>query len=307
MSKKPSLAVELCGAKMHNPLVLASGIWGLTGGNLVRAAKDGAGAVTSKSCSREPRKGYGNPAIVEWDNAMLNAVGLSNPGVQEMKEEVKYAVERAGVPIIASAFGHTFEDYAFVCEKLAEARPALIEIDISCPHHMPGGKIEKPFACVPADAAKVTEAAKNACGKIPLVVKLSPNVSDVAEVAKAVEGAGADAICAINTLKAMVIDVEARRPVLANKVGGLSGPAIFPVALRAVYDVRRAVEIPIIGTGGVTTGKDAVAMLMAGANAVGVGSAIAFRDNVFRRIAEEMEIFMRENGYSKISEMKLEE
>ncbi|MFA6035910.1 MAG: dihydroorotate dehydrogenase [Candidatus Micrarchaeia archaeon] len=307
MSKKPSLAVELCSSRMRNPLVLASGIWGLTGGNLVRAAKDGAGAVTSKSCSREPRKGYGNPAIVEWDNAMLNAVGLSNPGVQEMKEEIAFAVKNAGAPVIASAFGYTFEDYAFVCGQLASVKPALIEIDISCPHHMPGGKIEKPFACVPADAAKVTEAAKNACGKVPLAVKLSPNVSDVAEVAKAVEGAGADAICAINTLKAMVIDVEARRPVLANKVGGLSGPAIFPVALRAVYDVRRAVEIPIIGTGGVTTGKDAVAMLMAGANAVGVGSAIAFRDNAFARIAEEMEIFMRENNYSKVSELKLEE
>jgi dihydroorotate dehydrogenase (NAD+) catalytic subunit len=307
MSKKPSLAVDVCGARMRNPLVLASGIWGLTGGNLVRAAKDGAGAVTSKSCSREPRKGYGNPAIVEWDNAMLNAVGLSNPGVEEMKKEIAFAVKNAGAPVIASAFGYTFEDYAFVCEKLAAIKPALIEIDISCPHHMPGGKIEKPFACVPADAAKVTEAAKNACGKIPLCVKLSPNVSDISEIAKTVEGAGADAICAINTLKAMVIDVEARRPVLANKVGGLSGPAIFPVALRAVYDVRRAVEIPIIGTGGVTTGKDAVAMLMAGANAVGVGSAIAFRDNAFARIAEEMEIFMRENGYSKISELKLDE
>lgn len=292
---------------MRNPLVLASGIWGLTGGNLVRAAKDGAGAVTSKSCSREARKGYGNPAIVEWDNAMLNAVGLSNPGVDAMLDELKFAIKNAGAPVIASAFGHTFEDYAFVCEKLAAVRPALIEIDISCPHHMPGGKIEKPFACVPADAAKVTEAAKDACGKVPLVVKLSPNVSDIGEVAKAVEGAGADAICAINTPKAMMIDVEARRPVLANKVGGLSGPAIFPLALRAVYDVRKSVEIPIIGTGGVTTGKDAVAMLMAGAKAVGVGSAIAFRDNVFRRIAEEMEIFMRENGYSKLSELKLEE
>jgi len=307
MSKKPSLEANLCGSRMRNPLVLASGIWGLTGGNLVRAAKDGAGAVTSKSCSREPRKGYGNPAIVEWDNAMLNAVGLSNPGVEEMKGEIAFAVKNAGAPVIASAFGHTFEDYAFVCEKLASVKPALIEIDISCPHHMPGGGIGKPFACVPADAAKVTEAAKNACGKIPLVVKLSPNVSDISEIAKAVEGAGADAICAINTLKAMVIDVEARRPVLANKVGGLSGPAIFPVALRAVYDVRRAVEIPIIGTGGVTTGKDAVAMLMAGANVVGVGSAIAFRDNVFRRIEEEMEIFMRENNYTKVGELKLEE
>lgn len=307
MSKKPSLEAVLCGARLRNPLVLASGIWGLTGGNLVRAAKDGAGAVTSKSCSLQPRKGYGNPAIIEWNNAMLNAVGLSNPGVEAMGEEIAFAIKNSGAPVIASAFGYTFDDYAQMCGKLARLKPALIEIDISCPHHMPGGKIEKPFACVPADAAKVTEAAKNACGRVPLVVKLSPNVSDIGEVAKAVEGAGADAICAINTAKAMMIDVEARRPILANKVGGLSGPALFPIALRAVYDVRRSVEIPIIGTGGVTTGRDAVAMLMAGATAVGVGSAIAFRDDVFRRIAEEMEIFMRENNYSRLSELKLDE
>ncbi|HLD78666.1 MAG TPA: dihydroorotate dehydrogenase, partial [archaeon] len=271
------------------------------------AARDGAGAVTAKSCSLQPRKGYGNPAMVEWNNAMINAVGLSNPGVDAMLDELRHAIRKAGVPVIASAFGHTVDEYARVCEKLRAVKPALIEIDISCPHHMPGGKVGKPFACVASDAANVTRACKEACGKVPLSVKLSPNVSDIAEIAVAVEEAGADAICAINTPKAMMIDIEARRPVLANKVGGLSGPAIYPIALRAVYDVRNAVELPIIGTGGVTTGSDAVAMMMAGATAVGVGSAIAFRDDVFRRIAEEMRAFMREEGYGKLSELKLEE
>jgi len=292
---------------MTNPLVLASGVWGLTGGNLVRAAKEGAGAVTSKSCSLQPRRGYGNPSVFHWDNAVINAMGLCNPGVDEMLDELRFAIKNAGVPVIASAFGNSFDDYARMCEKMRSVKPALIEIDISCPHHEPGKKVAKPFACVARDAAQVTEVSKEACGKVPLCVKLSPNVSDIGEIAKAVEGAGADAICAINSVKAMVIDVDARRPVLANKVGGLSGPAINPIAVRAVYDVRNAVEIPIIGTGGVTTGRDAIAMLMAGATAVGVGSAIAFRDRVFKRIAEEMEIFMRDKGYAKLSQIKLEE
>ncbi|VVC04673.1 Dihydroorotate dehydrogenase [Candidatus Burarchaeum australiense] len=301
------LETTLCGARMPNPLVLASGIWGLTGGNLVRAAKEGAGAVTSKSCSLQARPGYGTPALLEWDNAMLNSMGLSNPGVDAMLDELRFAIRNAGVPLLASAFGNSYDDFARMCERLATVKPALIEIDISSPNHKPGVKTDKPFACVPADAAKVTEVSKNSCGRIPLCVKLSPNVSDITEIAKAVEEAGADAICAINSVKAMAIDVEARRPVLANKVGGLTGPAIFPIALRAVYEIRRTVEVPIIGTGGVTTGKDAVAMMMAGANAVGVGSAIAFRDKPFVRIAEEMGIFMRENGYRKVSELKLEE
>ena len=276
---------------------------------MVRAAKEGAGAVTSKSCSLQARQGYGTPAVLEWDNAVLNAMGLCNPGVDAMLEELRFAIKEAGrlgVPVIASAFGTSFDDYACMCEKLASVKPALIEIDISCPHGEKGSKPGKPFACVPADAGKVTEMAKKACGRIPLCVKLSPNVSDIGEVALAVEDAGADAICAINTLKAMMIDVDARKPILANKVGGLSGPAIFPVALRAVYDIRQAgVKIPIIGTGGVTTGKDAVAMMMVGASAVGVGSALALRDKAFLRIAEEIEIFMRENKYSKLGQLRL--
>jgi len=303
----PSLETKLCGVHMKNPLILASGIWGLTGGNLVRAAKEGAGAVTSKSCSLQAREGYGTPAVLEWDNCVLNAMGLCNPGVDAMLDELRFAIKNAGTPVIASAFGNSYDDFSRMCERLAPVKPALIEIDISSPNHKPGVKTDKPFACVPADAAKVTEVSKNACGKIPLCVKLSPNVADITEIAKAVEDAGADAICAINTLKAMMIDVDARRPILANKVGGLSGPAIFPVALRAVYEIRRAVELPVIGTGGVTTGRDAVAMLMAGANAVGVGSALALRDKAFLRIAEEMEMFMRENKYTKISQLRLEE
>jgi len=143
--------------------------------------------------------------------------------------------------------------------------------------------------------------------RTPLSVKLTPNVSDIASVARAVEAAGADAICAINTIKGMAIDLEARRPVLTNKIGGVSGPALFPIALRCVYEVARAVEIPVIGTGGVTTGRDALQMIMAGARAVGVGSAVAFRHEAFRRINEEMLTWMRENSCRKLSELKLEE
>ncbi|VVB58937.1 Dihydroorotate dehydrogenase [Candidatus Anstonella stagnisolia] len=291
---------------MGNPLVLASGIWGTSGLLLVRAAKSGAGAVTSKSCSLQPREGHKNPTIVLLDGYVLNAVGLSNPGAKTEVEELAEAKKgclKEGVPVIASIFARSVEEFAQAAQIVMEAKPDAIELNMSCPNVGSEGRM---FACVSEDAAKVVVAVKNVCS-VPVFAKLTPNVTDIVEVAKAVEEAGADGIVAINTMPGMLIDAKARRPILSNREGGLSGAALKPIALRAVYSVSREVEIPIIGTGGVMSGLDAVEMLMAGASAVGVGSAISYRKNALGEIRDELFAFMKENGYSKISGLKLQE
>jgi len=302
----PDLSVEMCGMKMGNPLVLASGIWGTSGLLLVRAAKSGAGAVTSKSCSLQPREGHKNPTMVLLDGYVLNAVGLSNPGASAEAEELAEAkrnCSKIGVPVIASIFARSVEEFAQVAQIVMEAKPDAIELNMSCPNVGHEGRM---FACVGGDAAKVVEAVKN-ISDAPVFAKLTPNVTDIVEVAKAVEGAGADGIVAINTMPGMLIDAKAKRPILTNREGGVSGAALKPIALRAVHSVSRAVGIPIIGTGGVMSGLDAVEMLMAGASTVGVGSAISYRKNALGEIRDEIFAFMNENGYSKISELKLQE
>jgi len=296
----------MCGMKMGNPLVLASGIWGTSGLLLVRAAKSGAGAVTSKSCSLQPREGHKNPTMVLLDGYVLNAVGLSNPGASAEAEELAEAkrnCSKIGVPVIASIFARSVEEFAQVAQIVMEAKPDAIELNMSCPNVGHEGRM---FACVGGDAAKVVEAVKN-ISDAPVFAKLTPNVTDIVEVAKAVEGAGADGIVAINTMPGMLIDAKAKRPILTNREGGVSGAALKPIALRAVHSVSRAVGIPIIGTGGVMSGLDAVEMLMAGASTVGVGSAISYRKNALGEIRDEIFAFMNENGYSKISELKLQE
>lgn len=279
-----------------NPTVLASGFMGVTGLSLASAAAHGAGMVTIKSLSLEPRKGHKTPVIVGFEAGLLNAVGLSNPGVVNGVEELKVAKKKAGVPVIASVFADTAENFAKAAAAVMPAEPDFLEIDISCPNV--DSEFGIPFAADPGAAADVTKACKKVIGSVPLIVKLSPNVAAIAPVAKSVEAAGADALDCINTLKGMVIDPVARRPVLTNKFGGVSGPALKPVAIRCVYECYKAVKIPIIGTGGVTTGKDAVEMMMAGASAVGVGSALYYRGlDAFKLIAGEMKDFMKSEGF----------
>ena len=303
---KPDLSVKMCGLEMGNPLVLASGIWGTSGMLLARAAKSGAGAVTSKSCSLEAREGHKNPTIVLHEAYVLNAVGLSNPGanaeVEELKEAKKHC-SKIGVPIIASVFARSAEEFAQVAQIVMEAKPDAIELNLSCPNVGAEGRM---FACAGEDAAMAVGAVKNAVD-VPVFAKLTPSVSDIVGIAKAVEGAGADGIVAINTMPGMLIDAKARMPILSNKEGGVSGAALKPIALRAVYQVSRAVEIPVIGTGGIMNGEDAVEMLMAGAAAVGVGSAISYHRNALGEIRDEIGVFMKENGYGKISELVLQE
>lgn len=295
------LSVELCGRKLKNPLVLASGILGTGPELLARVAEAGAGAVTTKSCSLYPRRGHPNPTVLEWGHGLINAVGLANPGAEAMAHiiaEAKKLLAPLGTLLIASIFGGTVEEFAETARIISRASPDFIEINISCPNVEE--EFGRPFATDPKAAARVTEAVKGATS-IPIIVKLSPNVTDIVQIAKTVEEAGADAICAINTVAGMLIDVRAGRPILANRTGGISGPAIKPIALRCVYEITRAVKIPVIGTGGITTGRDALEMIMAGAIAVGVGSAVYYRGiQAFSLIQREMAELMQDLGYQNL-------
>ncbi len=301
------LNVNLCGVTLPNPLILASGILGTEAELLARVARCGAGAVTAKSCSLQPRAGHPNPTVLAWEHGLINAVGLANPGVEAEVEELKRTkvlLKPLGTALIASIFADTVDNFARVAARIVAAEPDLLEVNISCPNvHDEFGT---PFAADVRAAAQVTAAVKEAvAGRLPVLVKLSPNVADIAAVARAVEAAGADGLTAINTLTGMVIDLHARRPVLANRTGGLSGPAIRPLAVRCVYELYRAVGIPIVGTGGVSSGRDAVEMIMAGATAVGVGSAVYGEGpGVFGRIRAEMAALMVELGYETVAEMR---
>lgn len=301
--KGVTLETRLCGLRLRNPFILASGVMGTTAGLLVRAGKEGAGAVTTKSCSLIPREGHPNPAVIEVNEwVTINAVGLSNPGVDWMVKEIRDAVKHAGVPVIASIFGNNVDEYGEAAERISEAKPSAIEVNISCPNVQGEGRM---FAASEEDARKITGLVKDRT-RLPVFVKLSPNVTDIKRIAIAVEEGGADGITAINTVGGMLIDPVARKPILSNVFGGMSGKCIFPVALKAVYEISRSVDIPIIGMGGVSSGIDAAEMIMTGATAVGVGTA-ATEKNAFRRMTNELAEFMRKNGYGKISELKLEE
>ncbi|MFO8015666.1 MAG: dihydroorotate dehydrogenase [Candidatus Woesearchaeota archaeon] len=304
------ISSEICGVKLDNPTILASGILGVSGSSLCNVAKNGAGALTTKSIGMEPRKGHPCPVILTYGQGMVNAVGLSNAGAEESIAEIEYAKKHSGVPVIASIFASTEKEFGAVAGEISKAGPDLIEANISCPNVE--SEFGRPFGADPKVSARVTkEVKKNS--NIPVIVKLTPNVSSIGDVAKAVAKAGADAINAINTVgPGMVINIEAARPILSNRKGGISGPAIKPIAVRCVYDVYEALKqqgkeerIPIIGTGGVACGRDAVEMIMAGASAVGMGTAVYSRGiDVFRKVSMEMKGFMQKEGYESISSMR---
>ncbi|MEW6329697.1 MAG: dihydroorotate dehydrogenase [Candidatus Micrarchaeota archaeon] len=299
------LETKLCGVRLANPTILASGYLGTSADLLARVAKSGAGAVTSKSCSLKARAGNPNPTVIAWENTIFNAVGLSNPGVEEEIEELRACKKITKTPIIASIFEESVEGYGEVVARISEAKPDFIEVNLSCPHHK--WKFGKVPAVEAALARKVISRAKEST-RIPIIAKLSPNVTDISEIARAVEEGGTDAISAINTFGGMRINVHARKPILSNKFGGISGPSIKPMALKCVNDISRAVEIPVIGIGGIITGEDAIEFFMAGASAVGIGSAIYYRGmGAFKLICREMEGFMRAHGHKKLSELRLQE
>jgi len=303
---EPDLSVNLCGVRLPNPTVLASGVLGLSQEIFGRLAESGCGAITTKSCSLQPRTGYHNPVIVDWGYGLINAVGLSNPGVEVMVEEIRLAKQRLapfGVPVIASIFANAIYDFGVIARYISEAQPDLIEVNISCPNI--DARFEQMFAASPYVSAQVTRRVKDNT-RVPVLVKLSPNVEDIAKVAREVEAAGADGITAINTLgPGLILDIESGRPVLANRLGGVSGPAIRPIAVKCVRDVCKAVKIPVVATGGVTDARDAVEMVLVGAMAVGVGTAVNYRGmRVFNEIAQGMAEYMRRHGYTRLEEFR---
>jgi dihydroorotate dehydrogenase (NAD+) catalytic subunit len=268
-----ALNTSLSGVRMDSPLVLASGVLGVTASSLRRVALAGAGAVTAKSCSLEPRQGHPAPCILPFDHGMLNAVGLSNPGVSETAKEVASYKQRCATPIIASVFAGSVEQFGEVTAGIATARPDLIEVNVSCPNVE--SEFGLPFGADFEATGKITRIVKEHAAGIPIAMKLTAQCPSLARMAQVCQDNGADAICAINTVgPGMLIDTEVARPILSNLMGGVSGGAIFPIALRAVWQIYRAVSIPIIGTGGVSTVDQVVQMLMAGATAVGIGSAV---------------------------------
>ena len=285
------LQTKLCSLNLKNPTILASGILGVTKESIAKVGKCGAGAVTLKSLCHEERLGNPNPAMFGYDDVFLNAVGLPGQGINSAVKDFG-RLDNLSVPVIGSIYGYRIGQFGEVAKKMASLKPAMIEVDISCPHMDYG----KPYYADTELTAKVTRAVKGNAGKIPISIKLSPNVYDIKEIAHAAEKAGADALTAINTATGMAIDIDARKPVLANKIGGISGPALRPIAVRCVYEIYETVKIPIICTGGITYGKDAIEMVMAGATGIGIGTGIFYREmDVFRKVSHEMETWMRKN------------
>ena len=278
--------------------MLASGFLGVSGLTLGRAVEAGAGAIITKSSSLKPREGNPGPTIVELPVGLLNAIGLASPGIVLMKDEIEEA-KQSGVPVIVSVFGFSVSDYS-KSARFAETYGAdAVELNVSCPHVSGVSEIGQD----PKIAAKVTRTVKKAVD-IPVFAKLSPNVSNIVEIGRAVERAGADAITAINTIKGMLIDIRVRLPVLSAKIGGLSGPAIKPVAVRCVYELAEKVKLPIIGVGGIMGWEDAVEFFLAGASAVQIGTAILRKDlNVFSEVTEGLASYLKANGFTSVSEL----
>ena len=292
------LEVELCGVKLKNPTVLASGILGTSVDLLKRVEINGAGAVTVKSIGPVEREGNNNPTVIEIENGIYNAVGLPSPGYLNMGREFKRWKELK-VPLIASIYGSSVEDYVNITKYLQKYKPSIIELNISCPNKADG----MVFGTNENLTKKLVKAVKSA-SSIPIMPKLTPNCDNTAGVAVACEEAGADAICAINTVQKEILHPELKVPVLAYGKGGISGPIIKKIALEKVRQISSAVDIPILGLGGVTYGKDAVEMLKAGATAVGIGSGIYFRGmDIFKKVCDEMIWIMKKEGLKSIKEI----
>ncbi len=296
-----NLAVNLAGVELKNPIIPASGTFGYGREYAELYDLNILGSFSWKGTTGEARLGNPQPRIAEMTGGMLNAVGLQNPGIDAViTNEVPNIAKIFQGPVIANVGGFSLEEYAENCRKLNDVEQVkILEVNISCPNVHAGGKN---FGCDPKAAAEVTKAVKAATSK-PVFMKLTPNVTDIAEIAKACEDAGADGVCLINTLLGMRIDLKSRKPVIANRTGGVSGPAVFPVALRMVWDVYEAVKIPIIGCGGVSSAEDAIEMMLAGAAAVEVGAANLKDPYACKTIVENLPGVCEKLGVTDISEL----
>ncbi len=294
------LSVELCGLGLKNPVMVASGIFGYGTEYADLVDVSSLGALVTKAVTLEPREGNPPPRLCETPAAMLNAIGLQNPGVEVFVTEKLPALRDFGVPIIVNVAGATLEDYVAVARRLAETEGlAALELNVSCPNVKAGG-----LHCgvSPDLTAELVATVKAAC-PLPLITKLSPNVTDIASIARAAVEAGSDALSLINTLLGMAIDVERQAPVLANVTGGLSGPAIRPVAVRMVWEVARAVPVPIIGMGGIMTARDALEFLLAGATAVAIGTANFVNPDTAAEVLKGLEDYCRRHEVARLSDL----
>jgi dihydroorotate dehydrogenase (NAD+) catalytic subunit len=290
-----SLAGEVGGLILENPVMLAAGILGTTGASLRRAAMAGAGAVVTKSVGSIPRDGHPGPTVVPLDIGLINAMGLPNPSYREFQEEIDIG-KTGGIPVVASIFGADPDEFASIASGLtADA----FELNLSCPH---AEKYGAELGRYPEAVQSVTKAVK-ARVRVPVWVKLTPNTADIVELGLAAQDGGADAVVAINTLKAMAIDIESGYPILGNRFGGLSGPAIKPVAVRCVYDLSSALDIPVIGAGGVSCFVDAIEMIMAGASGVQIGTALQRGYGVFGEIIEGLSAYL-ERRSMRLSDLR---
>ena len=293
------LGVDIAGVHFRNPIIAASGTIGFGREYSEFYPLSVFGGISCKGTTIRERKGNPPPRIAETPMGMLNAVGLQNPGVEHFIEHDLPWLRQQDTVVIANVAGSTQEDYCRTVELLSESEIDMIELNISCPNVKEGG-VQFGTSC--ESVAAITKAVR-ACCKKPLIIKLSPNVSDIASIARAAESEGADAVSLINTLTGMRIDINTRRPVIANITGGMSGPAVFPVAVRMVWQVRNAVSIPVIGMGGITTWKDAVEMLMAGADAIQIGTALFTDPYSPVKIAKGLEEYLDEKGIGSVREL----
>ncbi len=295
------LNVNLCGIELSNPVIPASGTFGYGYEFAELYDINILGTFSFKGTTRDARFGNPTPRIAECTAGMINAVGLQNPGVEKViSEELKKLAKCFNKPVMANVSGFSVEDYAYTCEKLdKEEQVGWLEVNVSCPNVHGGGMS---FGTDPKAAAEVTRAVKAVTTK-PVIIKLSPNVTDIVSIAKACEDAGADGISLINTLLGMRIDLRKRAPIIANKMGGFSGSAIFPVAVRMVYQVANAVKIPVVGMGGVSSAEDVIEMMMAGATAVEVGAANLVNPTACKDIIEALPRAMKKYGIENLKDI----
>ncbi|UCE97051.1 MAG: dihydroorotate dehydrogenase [Candidatus Bathyarchaeota archaeon] len=292
------LAINIAGLELSNPTMLAAGILGISGLTLSRVAKAGAGAIVTKSLGLQPRAGYPNPTIVQVESGLVNAMGLPNPGIEHFTQEIKFT--RSVAPLIISIYAFSTDEFAIAAQKAVKIGADALELNVSCPH---AKKTGADIGQDPKLLEEVVKATKRSVKK-PVFVKLTPNVDSIVRSAKTAEKAGADALTAINTVKAMVIDIETAKPILSNKIGGLSGSALKPIAVRCVYEIFDAVDIPIVGCGGISTWQDAVEFLQAGASAIQIGTAIAQKGlNIFTQVNEGIEAFLEKKGFHSVKEI----
>ena len=294
------MRVTLAGMTMKNPVVVASGTFGFGREYSQFFDLSELGGICAKGLTLLPREGNPAPRIAETPMGILNSVGLQNPGVDAFIAEELPFLRQYDVKVIANISGNTPEEYGVMCEKLAGAGVDMIEVNISCPNVKAGGLA---YGTRPELAAEVTEMAKSHAGSVPVMVKLSPNVTDVTEIARAVEAAGADAVSLINTIRGMRIDVNTRQPILKINTGGLSGPAVLPVAVRMVWEVSQAVKVPVLGMGGVSKGEDAAQLMLAGASAVAVGTALFADPMAPIRVRDGLEAIAARQGLFAVREL----